>query len=322
MSHFKKQTKTTDPVLVIGSINTDLVVQVKSLPSPGETVLGAGLTRYAGGKGANQAVAAARLGASVTMVGSLGTDGFGDTALASLEDENIDCRHIARTPQHASGVAFINVAESGENQITVAPGANLTLQTDLVEEAINSAEKSTLLLLQLEVPLAIVEHSVFLAKKKGIRVILDPAPAQTLTSDTLADLFLLTPNQTEAEVLTGIKIETERDAYDAAKCLCKLGVKNVIITLGGKGAVIASSGRLDLISPPTVVPIDTTAAGDCFNGALAFALANSMALDTAVDFACQVASIAVTRPGAQSSMPTLKELQDLSVTGFAGELSR
>ncbi|MFK7863759.1 MAG: ribokinase [Pseudohongiellaceae bacterium] len=309
MTTHKPAAQDAGDILVIGSINSDLVIRVPTLPAPGETVLGTGFARYAGGKGANQAVAAARLGARVRMVGNLGTDSFGDEALTGLQRENIDCSYVARDPLQPSGLAFINVADSGENQITVAPGANRTLSVKEVEKAIAGAAADTILLIQLEIPLPLVEQSVAFAASKRIRVILDPAPAQPLSSKLLQNLFLLTPNQTEAEILSGLKIDTVNSAFEAARLLIRHGVENVVITLGEKGAVIANSQADRLVVPPSVTTIDTTAAGDCFNGALAVALSRNQTLDDAVEFACSAASIAVTKAGAQSSMPTLADLK-------------
>lgn len=300
------QGKSSPQIVVIGSVNTDMVVTVDSLPAPGETVLGGEFARFAGGKGANQAVAAARLGAKVKMVGNLGQDSHGDEALNSMRAEGIDCTDVSRDKHQLSGVALISVAKSGENQITVAPGANMTLDAKMVSRVINSLPSNSIVLVQLEVSPAIVE--LVLKASKALQIILDPAPAKTLDKSLLSGLYLITPNQTEAKSLTGVTVDCPDSAVAAAEKILSYGVKNVIVTLGAQGALLASKHRHELINAPIVDPIDTTAAGDCFNGALACALNAAQPLPQAVLFACKAASIAVTRAGAQESMPSLEEL--------------
>lgn len=305
MIQSKVQPQNLREIVVIGSINTDMVVKVSTLPVPGETVLGGIFSQFAGGKGANQAVAAARLGADVLMVGSLGRDSLGDTALDRLQAEGINCVNVSRDKFTPSGVALINVAESGENQITVAPGANLTLDAKLAERVISDLPAGTIVLLQLEISQTIIE--TVLKTKKDLRIILDPAPAKVLDKSLLQGLFLMTPNQTEAELLTGVRVSCPDSARSAAKKMLSSGIQNVIVTLGNQGALLANKNSIELIPAPRVTPIDTTAAGDCFNGALATALNTGHALREAVLFACKAASIAVTRSGAQDSMPSSKE---------------
>lgn len=295
-------------ILVIGSSNTDMVVKTDKLPAPGETVLGGTFLMNPGGKGANQAVAAARLGGRVTFVAKVGNDIFGQQAIDGFQQEGIDTTYMLTDADHPSGVALINVDAAGENCITVAPGANAHLQPAETEAALQGTKPDTLVLLQLEIPLPTVEYVVRQGAAQGLRVILNPAPAQSLSNDLLSHLFLITPNETEAELLTGIHVIDQSTAEQAAQKLCELGVKNVVITLGSKGAYLHTSDERQLITTPRVTAVDSTAAGDCFNGALAVALAEDQSLAQAVVFACKAASISVTRMGAQASMPIRSEI--------------
>jgi ribokinase len=296
------------PVWVIGSINTDMVVTSDALPHPGQTLLGGKFFMNPGGKGANQAVAAARLGAQVSLLGCLGRDMFGDNAITQLESEKINCRLVSRSENLPSGVALISVDCAGENQITVAPGANYCVSEQQVDLAFNSIVNGSLILLQLEIPIPAVARVVELARTHNCNVILDPAPAQNLSKQILQDLYLLTPNESEAETLTGIKVDSVESAESAAKFLLDQGVLNIALTMGSKGVLLANSARHQIIPTPAVTAIDTTAAGDCFNGALAASLAKKESLADSVIFACRAASISVTRMGAQDSMPKHHEL--------------
>lgn len=295
-------------ILIIGSSNTDMVVKTDKLPAPGETVLGGTFLMNPGGKGANQAVAAARLGGRVTFVAKVGGDIFGQQAIDGFQHEGIDTTYVLTDADHPSGVALINVDAAGENCITVAPGANTHLQPTETEAALQGTTPDTLVLLQLEIPLLTVEYVVRQGAARGLRVILNPAPAQSLPNDLLTHLFLITPNETEAELLTGIHVTDQPTAEQAAQKLCELGVKNVVITLGSKGAYLHTNEERQLVTTPRVTAIDSTAAGDCFNGALAVALAEGQSLTQAVVFACKAASISVTRMGAQASMPMRDEI--------------
>ena len=301
--------KTNSQVIVIGSINTDMAVKSPSLPRAGETVLGTEFKMSGGGKGANQAVAAARLGADVAMVASVGDDLFGKQAKSDLEAENIDCRYIIEVPNQASGIALINVDDQGENQIVVYPGANHHMTQDQVSVALAGADESTIVLLQLEIPLDVVQSAIQKANQKSAKVILDPAPAEKLPSEILADVFLLTPNQTEAEQLTQIKVLDTDSAQCAANAMLDLGIQNVALTMGNDGVLLANSESNTMIPATAVNAIDSTAAGDCFNGALASALSKGSSLSTAAEFACKAAAIAVTRLGAQDSMPSQSEIE-------------
>ena len=296
------------PIWVIGSINTDMVVKAKALPRPGQTLIGGEFLMNSGGKGANQAVAAARLGAQVSLLGCLGQDVFGDEAIARLEKEKVDCSLVSRSKTQPSGVALISVDCTGENQITVAPGANRCVSEQQVELAFDAMVSDSLILLQLEIPLLSVAHAVDLARAHNCRAILDPAPAQSLPEQILQNLYLITPNESEAETLTGIKVDSPKSAENAANLLLKAGVLNVALTMGCKGVLLANSEGCEVIPATTVKAIDTTAAGDCFNGSLAVALASKETLREAVIFAARVASVSVTRIGAQDSMPRQNEL--------------
>lgn len=297
-------------ITVIGSINTDMVVRTPMLPKPGQTVVGGEFFMTAGGKGANQAVAAARLGAKVAMVGKVGADVFGDSAIERLESEGIDTSLVSREGERPSGVALISVDDSGENHIVVAPGANDSVDCEYIESAFTEIPHASLVLLQLEIPLEAVKHAVTLARQKGCRIILDPAPARQLPSSLVAGAYLLTPNETEAEILTGIKVGDENSAHEAAARLLAEGAENVAVTLGAGGVLLATGENARLIPAPEVNAVDTTAAGDCFNGSAAVALARGLSLGASVEFACRAASIAVTRLGAQDAMPYAHELDD------------
>jgi ribokinase len=295
-------------LLVIGSSNTDMVIKTDHLPKPGETVLGGTFFMNPGGKGANQAVAAVRLGVSVTFICKTGNDIFGHQANQLLEDEGIDTSYIFSDIKTPSGVALITVDAKAENCIVVASGANANLlPTDLkkAEDVINSSD---IVLMQLEIPIETVEYVAGIASAKAKKVILNPAPAHSLSKELLSNLYLITPNETEAEMLSGVKIYDLTTAKKAAIEICRLGVKNVVITLGSKGALVYGEGTFDVVEAFKVEAVDTTAAGDVFNGALCAALLEGQVLVEAVRFACKAASISVTRNGAQDSAPYRNEI--------------
>lgn len=296
-------------IAVIGSSNTDMVIKTGRLPAPGETVLGGQFLMNPGGKGANQAVAAARLGGDVVFVAKVGDDIFGQEAVEGFKGEGINTDYIVVDPDNPSGVATITVDEQGENCIAVASGANSALGPADIDSATPQIEAASVLLMQLETPLGTVEHAASLGRKAGKTVILNPAPAQPLSDALLALLDVITPNETEAEILTGIKVQTEHDAEEAARALRDKGVGAVIITLGSRGAFVLSESFLGLVPAPKVEPVDTTAAGDTFNGALAVGLADGQTIEDAVAFANKAAAISVTRLGAQASAPKLEELE-------------
>jgi ribokinase len=299
------------PVLVIGSYNIDLVLRCPRLPAPGETILGGTFAQHHGGKGANQAVAAARLAAAgqVHFVAKVGDDEFGRQALTQLRAEGVDTAYVSVAPDQPSGVALINVATgTGENSISVAAGANAHLRPADVDAALAEAAPSTVVVLQLEIPLPTALHAAQQAAARGLRVILNPAPAQPLPAGLGAALYALTPNETEAQTLTGVRVSDAATARLAAERLHAAGIGRVVITLGAQGAYWSDGAGAALVAAPAVQAVDTTAAGDCFTGALAVALAEGHALPDAVAFACRAATLAVTRPGAQASLPTRAEL--------------
>lgn len=296
------------PIYIIGSSNTDMVVKAERLPAPGETILGGTFLMNAGGKGANQAVAAARLGGLVTLVANVGNDLFGEKSILHFKQENINTNYISIDPVQPSGVALINVNAKGENCIAVAPGANSQLTPELLGNFFEEVVSPAIALVQLEIPIVTVENIIDQFKQCSIPIILNPAPAHLLSKEVLRNVFLITPNETEAELLTGIRITDNASAQRAARVFHEIGIPNVVLTLGERGAYWSSPEGSGLVSVPVVTAMDTTAAGDCFNGALAVALAEARRLDDAVQFACKAASISVTRMGAQSSMPTRKEV--------------
>lgn len=295
-------------ILVVGSSNTDMVVQSDHLPRPGETVLGGTFFMNPGGKGANQAVAAARLGGDVTFVCKVGNDIFGQQASRLFEDEGIDTSFVFTDPVNPSGVALISVDSNAENCISVASGANANLLPSDLKQLDKAMDKADLVLMQLEIPLVTVEHVADVASRKGKRVILNPAPACKLTDELLGKLFLITPNETEAEMISGIKVTDELSAKEAARVIKAKGVENVIVTLGSKGALLYTGSIVEIIPAERVEAIDTTAAGDVFNGALVVALSEGYSLRDASRFASKASAISVTRAGAQSSAPYRYEI--------------
>ncbi|MDH6315062.1 ribokinase [Parabacteroides sp. PF5-5] len=295
-------------LLVVGSSNTDMVIKATHLPRPGETVLGGTFFMNPGGKGANQAVAAARLGVSVTFICKTGNDIFGHQANQLLEEEGIDTSYVFSDIKTPSGVALITVDAKAENCIVVASGANANLTSADLKKAEEAINASDIVLMQLEIPLETVEHVANVASSKAKKVILNPAPACPLSKELLSHLYLITPNETEAEMLSGIKIVDLATAKEAAIEICKLGVENVVITLGSKGALVYGDGAFNVVDAFKVEAVDTTAAGDVFNGALCAALLEGHALVDAVRFACKAASISVTRNGAQESAPYRNEI--------------
>ncbi|CAN5452014.1 ribokinase [soil metagenome] len=295
-------------ITVIGSSNTDMVIQTSKFPAPGETIIGGKFFMNPGGKGANQAVAAARLGGRVSLIAKVGDDIFGKQSMDNFEKEGIDTSCMATDKDYPSGVALITVDSKGENHIVVASGANAHLNPQDIDAAMHVLENSSFVLMQLEIPLATVEYVAKTCFQKNIQVILDPAPAQTLSETLLQNLYLVTPNKTEAEQLSGIKVNNRSEAEKAAEKIIEMGAKNVIITLGSEGALIKNMEMTKFIPAPIVEPIDSTAAGDIFNGALAVALSENYSLEEAVEFANKAASISVTRMGAQSSAPYKNEV--------------
>ncbi len=308
-------------IVVVGSSNTDMVVKTARIPTPGETVLGGEFLMTGGGKGANQAVAAARLGAEVTFVAKVGMDLFGEQAVHEIRAAGVNTEYVTGDPETPSGVALIFVEESGQNSIVVAPGANASLAPADVEAARPAFEQADVVVLQLEVPILTVAYAIRLAKDLGKRVILNPAPATALPSGFLNGVDVLTPNEIEAAMLLGAPPGADFQPAAAARALLKEGVGAVVVTVGAEGAIIVEAERSDRIvrvkSHP-VIPVDTTAAGDCFTGALAVGMAEGMLLAEAAGFANTAASVSVTRLGAQASMPSRNDVEQvLSEFGHA-----
>lgn len=295
-------------VVVIGSMNMDMVVRTSHIPKPGETVLGNNFFMNPGGKGANQAVAVSRLGGDVAFIGKIGSDVFGKQAVQLFDDEGIDTACLFEDEDTSSGIALITVDERGENSIVVAPGANANLFPIDVEAVFSRFETCNILLMQLEIPYETVRYAAEKAKEKSITVILNPAPADPLISSSYHLIDILTPNISETEILSGLSITDIEDAKKAAIKITSLGVKNIIITMGKSGALIYDREKFVHVESPEVEVVDTTAAGDVFNGALAVGLMEGKNLEDATKFACQAAAISVTKLGAQSSIPHRQEV--------------
>ncbi len=295
-------------IVVIGSSNMDLVAKAPRIPVAGETLTGTDFFMLPGGKGANQAVAAAKLGAEVVFVAKLGKDVFASKSLENFESVNINTKHIEQIDGVPSGTAIIAVDDNGQNVIIVIPGANGKLMPADVDKAESDIANAAVVVCQLEVPIETVEQAAKLAKKNNVPFILDPAPARELTDELLGMVDIIKPNETEAEILTGIKVTDQASAAKAADALLSKGVETVIITLGEKGLMLATKDSKEMIANNKVKAVDSTAAGDAFTGSLAYGLANGESLKEAAVYANAVAAISVTRLGAQSSMPTKEEV--------------
>jgi len=302
--------KTDRPIIcVVGSSNIDLVVKAKRLPQPGETILGGKFFMVPGGKGANQAVAAAKLDAEVYFIAKLGTDLFASQSYQNFKKEGVNTKFITRTKNASSGVALIEVDEAGNNSILVAPGANGELAPRDVKNAEKAIEKCRVMVCQLEIPIETVECAARLAKKYRIPFILDPAPARKLSRKLLEMTDVIKPNETEAEILTGIKVKDEKSARKAAGYLFKRGAKNVIVTLGSKGFFLFNEDVNKFFPARKVKAVDSTAAGDAFVGGFAYCIARGQTIIDAAKFANDAAAFSVTRFGAQPSMPSMKEIK-------------
>ncbi len=295
-------------IVVLGSSNTDMIIQLPKIPRPGETLLGGRFSMAAGGKGANQAVAAARAGGRVQFIGRVGRDVFGDRAVASFLEDGIDTSLISVDPEEPSGTALIFVAASGENSIGVASGANARLLPEEVEKCRSALKSADILLLQLETPVDSVESAAQMAE--SATVMLNPAPAAPVPPGLLARVSVLTPNESEAEALTGIEIRSDEDLMNAAEALLRRGPRTVLITLGARGALLAQGEIREIVPGFQAEAVDSTAAGDVFNGALAVGLAEGMEMRFAVRFAHAAAALSVTRLGAQPSVPRRSEIDN------------
>lgn len=296
-------------IVVVGSCNTDMVINMERLPLPGETLLGGKFFMNAGGKGANQAVAAARLGGKVNFVAKVGNDPFGIRSIDQYKAEGIGTKHVVVDKEHPSGVALILVDAHGENSIAVASGANAHLLPEDIDQAKGIIEDCDILLMQLETPMETIEHAAQMAKRAGGKVILNPAPAHSLPESLLANLYMLIANETEAEYISGTRITDMDSVARAADIICHRGVENVVITLGSKGAFIKERDTYHQVPALKVKAVDATAAGDTFCGAVCVALAEGRGIIEAVTFANRAAAVTVTRMGAQSSLPYRREVE-------------
>jgi ribokinase len=296
------------PIVVLGSLNMDLVLEVARAPEGGETLSGRSLRLIPGGKGANQAVACARLGGRVAMIGRVGRDEFGDQLRKGLAQDDIVLDYLSTDDQAHTGVALIMVDDSAQNRIVIVPGANGAFTSAQVDQAEDLLDQAELVLLQLEIPLPSVTRAIERAARAGKKILLNPAPAQPLPAQWWAHIHYLVPNETEATLLTGIHVTDPSAAAAAARELQSRGVRNVLVTLGPQGVLIADSQGARHYNPPSVKAVDTTAAGDTFIGGLAVGLTEGMQLDDAAKFAMRAASLSVTRVGAQTSIPYRSEV--------------
>ena len=299
-------------ILVVGSINMDLVVRCRRLPLPGETLTGNSLTEIPGGKGANQAVAAARLGADVSMIGRVGDDAFGDTLRLGLETNGVETSFIEQTQNCSSGIAVISVEDSGQNCITVIPGANGEFAAADLFKYHTAFSAADVLLIQLEVPTATVLAAIQMAKQHNMTIVLDPAPAIETLPDELFCVDVMCPNENEAGILTNMEVTTVADAQQAAGRLHELGARNVLVTLGANGVVVCDSvGAVQHVKGISIGAVDATAAGDAFAAAIGVRLAEGASILQCAKYACAAGALAASRFGAQPAMPTRMEVAAL-----------
>ncbi len=296
-------------ICVIGSLNMDLVVNVDTMPKPGQTIIGSNFKEVPGGKGANQAVAMARLNGNVSMIGKVGEDGFGQTLINSLKNDKVDTTYI-QTSKGATGVALITVDKNAQNSIVVSPGANFEVKEDDIDNNIEAIKNSDIVVLQLETPLNTIKYALNKAKELNKYTILNPAPAVKLDDEIIKNVDLLTPNETELEIISGVSIETEEDIQKAAQIMIEKGVKELIVTLGSKGSLYINKEKSMFKKAYKVEAVDTTAAGDSYTGSLAVALSQDKNIEDAMDFASKVGALSVLKEGAQSSLPTLEDVKN------------
>ena len=296
-------------ICVIGSLNMDLVVNVDTMPKPGQTIIGSNFKEVPGGKGANQAVAMARLNGNVSMIGKVGEDGFGQTLINSLKNDKVDTTYV-QTAKGATGVALITVDKNAQNSIVVSPGANFEVKEDDIDNNIEAIKNSDIVVLQLETPLNTIRYALNKAKELNKYTILNPAPAVKLDDEIIKNVDLLTPNETELEIISGVSIETEEDIQKAAQIMIEKGVKELIVTLGSKGSLYINKEKSMFKKAYKVEAVDTTAAGDSYTGALAVALSQDKCIEDAMDFASKVGALSVLKEGAQSSLPTLEDVEN------------
>ena len=295
-------------VIVVGSLNMDLVVRAPKIPRPGETVLGSDFKQVPGGKGANQADAASKLGAETAMLGAVGKDSMGDQLIQALRKDGVNVEMVLKKENLPTGVAAIVVEDSGNNAITVAPGANSALTPDDLSGMEKVFEKAKVMLVQLETPIDTVKASLRMARKNNVTTILNPAPATELDDEIFSLVDILTPNETELELLSGMETDSIEKVEAAGKHLLKKGVSKLIITLGSQGSIHIEKDFVRLHPAYSVKAVDTTAAGDSFNAALAVSLAKGEPMENAITFATKVGAMTVTKHGAQTSLPLMGEV--------------
>lgn len=296
-------------ICVIGSLNMDLVVNVDKMPKPGQTIIGSNFKEVPGGKGANQAVAMARLNGNVSMIGKVGEDGFGQTLINALKNDKVDTTYI-KTTKGATGVALITVDNNAQNSIVVSPGANFEVKEEDIDNNIEAIKNSDIVVLQLETPLNTIKYALKKSKELNKYTILNPAPALKLDDEIIKNVDLLTPNETELEIISGVSIETEEDIQKAAQIMIEKGVKELIVTLGSKGSLYINKEKSIFKKAYKVEAVDTTAAGDSYTAALAVALSKDKNIKEAMDFASKVGALSVLKEGAQSSLPTLEDVEN------------
>lgn len=297
-------------ICVIGSINVDLVTKADRYPKPGETIIGNDFNTFPGGKGANQAAAAGRLGADVCMIGKVGDDEFGVQMIETLKNSGVDTVGIDIMKDTRTGVACIQVVDSGQNSIVIYQGANAGVTEEFIMSKKNLIDKSDIIMIQLEIPMSTVVAVVKYAKRKGKVIVFDPAPVQKINEELYSYIDIITPNETEIQTLTGLQVLSEEEVITASRSLIDKGVNAVIHKAGKKGAYLVGINKFERFPTYDVKVIDTTAAGDSFNAGLAVALSQGKSIEESIDFANLVASISTTKFGAQSAMPTMKECND------------
>lgn len=299
-------------ILVVGSLNMDFVIGVQKIPVPGETILAKEMRLVPGGKGANQAYAAAKLGGQVAMIGAVGDDQFGRQLMNNLAEVGVDISGIETLPGCPTGNAMITVEEQGENAIIVVPGANAHLTTDMIDKHIQLVDACDIIIMQLEIPLDVVSYVKKLGMERGKQIILDPAPAKAGLPDSFFEGFdIVKPNETELQTLLGKTLQTPQALQEGAGCLLQKGIDTVLVTLGGDGAWMVTKDSVQAFHACKVTPVDTTAAGDSFTAAFAVACSRGQNYEEAIAFGNRVSSIVVTRPGAQTSIPTMEEVAEM-----------
>lgn len=295
-------------ILVLGSFMMDQVVSTPRAPQNGETIIGDSFATYPGGKGANQAVAASRLGSEVIMAGKIGDDSNGERFIKTLKNEDINTNWIEVDKDQATGVGFVTSERDGNNRIIVVPGANLKYDFNDLKKLYSVLDKVNVLIMQLEMDIAVMEEAAKIAKEKGVKVILNPAPGQKISNEFMSNIDYLTPNETELEILTDMKVTSTEDAIQAAKILLNRGVENIIVTLGDNGALVVNKNFEAHVEGYTVPVKDTVAAGDAFNGALAVSIENNIEITEAIKYANATGALTVTKNGAIPSIPTRDEV--------------